>query len=168
VHAMIVEGAARGIWAFADKSYQARAIVANDREQELLARVSKKAGEADHQKAEVAARNASALVEAGKPSAPQPQQTASCQAGPQPTAASVMAPSKCISGPRAQPGLVAARQGTGADVHARAEPGGWSVVVGRSPNTPDAAPQATRSSATSSRTESPRPFYEKSAMREAD
>ena len=168
VHAMIVEGAARGIWAFADKSYQARAIVANDREQELLARVSKKAGEADHQKAEVAARNASALVEAGKPSAPQPQQTMSCQAGPQPAVASVMAPAQCARESRAQSAGVAARQGTGADVHARAEPGGWSVVVGRSPNTPDAAPQATRSSAMSSRTESPRPFYEKSAMREAD
>jgi curli production assembly/transport component CsgG len=45
VHAMIVEGAARRIWAFADKRYQDEAISRLDREQ-FLARAPDKAGKA--------------------------------------------------------------------------------------------------------------------------
>jgi curli production assembly/transport component CsgG len=167
VHAMIVEGAARGIWAFADKAYQAKAIATNDREQELLARVSKKAGEgADQQKAEVAANNGATAVVAAGPSAPQPQQNASCQVAPRTAAASKGAPPQCGPESRAQPASDAFRPAaaTGAEVHAGARPDLWSVVVARDPNTPEAAPQPKRSAAMSALTAG----YGKSAMREAD
>jgi curli production assembly/transport component CsgG len=166
VHALIVEGAARGIWAFADKAYQAKAIATNHREQELLAGASPTAGKgADQHKTEVAA-HAGAPLPVAQQSAPQTQQNASCQAASQPAAAGKMAAAQCTPESRAQRSAVAVRPAaaTGAAVHAGARPDQWSVVVAPAANAREAAPK--RSAAMSAPTEAPRPAYAVSAMRD--
>lgn len=58
VHAMIVEGAARGLWAFADRGYQARAVDKFYREQRIASGASTPSGGSPQQGTTVASQGA--------------------------------------------------------------------------------------------------------------
>jgi curli production assembly/transport component CsgG len=136
VHAMIVEGAARRIWAFADKRYQDDAISKLDREQSL-ARAPDKAGkDGSGQPTAVASQSAPAPTAANAPQASPGQPAADAkgvaqrqESGGQPQQTNAGQGEQIAPAGERAPGVVGGAGGGAERTATNGKSGAWSTTV---------------------------------------